>query len=126
MQNVKEKTGLFSPAKCFDFFLQAGAIPPFRPLPFLQKSCMYLAMYLAMKLKTTETAKTYRGKALIADPIYQYILFTAPSPDLPPEITEQTLIRRRIDAANRQIDQLVYDLYGLTPEEIAVVEESVR
>ncbi len=39
---------------------------------------------------------------------------------------EQTLIRRRIDATDRQIDALVYELYGLTPEEIAVVEESVR
>lgn len=39
---------------------------------------------------------------------------------------EQNLIRRRIDATDRQIDALVYELYGLTPEEIAVVEESVR
>lgn len=39
---------------------------------------------------------------------------------------EQTLIRRRIDATDRQIDALVYELYGLTPEEIAVVEQSVR
>jgi len=45
-----------------------------------------------MKLETTETARMYRGKALIADPIYQYILFTVPSPDLPPETTEQDLI----------------------------------
>ncbi len=34
----------------------------------------------------------YRGKALIADPIYNYILFTVPSNDLPPEKTEQDLI----------------------------------
>lgn len=45
-----------------------------------------------MKLKMTETARTYQGKALIADPIYQYILFTVPSPELPPETTEQDLI----------------------------------
>jgi len=45
-----------------------------------------------MKPETTETARMYRGKALIADPIYQYILFTVPSPDLPPETTEQDLI----------------------------------
>jgi predicted type IV restriction endonuclease len=33
-----------------------------------------------------------------------------------------TLIQRRIDATDRQIDKLVYELYGLTPEEIAIVE----
>ncbi len=32
------------------------------------------------------------GKALIADPIYQYILVTVPSAGLPPEATEQPLI----------------------------------
>ena len=35
---------------------------------------------------------------------------------------EQTLIKRQIDATDRQIDKLVYELYGLTPEEIAIVE----
>ena len=35
---------------------------------------------------------------------------------------EQTLIQRQIDATDRQIDKLVYDLYGLTEEEIAIVE----
>ena len=35
---------------------------------------------------------------------------------------EQTMIQRRIDATDRQIDKLVYELYELTPEEIAIVE----
>jgi len=39
---------------------------------------------------------------------------------------EETLIRRRIEATDRKIDALVYELYGLTPEEIAVVEGSVH
>jgi len=37
---------------------------------------------------------------------------------------EQTLIQRQIDATDRQIDKLVYELYGLTEEEIAIVEGS--
>jgi hypothetical protein len=45
-----------------------------------------------MKLESMETAKSYWGKALIADPIYQDIWFTVPSPDLPPEKTEKDLI----------------------------------
>ena len=39
-----------------------------------------------------------------------------------PRTREQ--IQRRIDAMDRQIDALVYELYGLTEEEIKIVEES--
>lgn len=35
---------------------------------------------------------------------------------------EKTVLQRQITAVDRQIDQLVYTLYGLTPEEIALVE----
>lgn len=35
---------------------------------------------------------------------------------------EQTLIQRQIDATDRQIDKLVYELYGLTEDEIKIVE----
>ncbi|HZK80251.1 MAG TPA: hypothetical protein VFC46_04270 [Humisphaera sp.] len=31
-------------------------------------------------------------------------------------------IQREIDATDRQIDQIVYQLYGLTDDEIAIVE----
>jgi hypothetical protein len=37
---------------------------------------------------------------------------------------EQTVFQRRIDATDRQIDQQVYALYGLTDEEIRIVEAS--
>jgi hypothetical protein len=39
---------------------------------------------------------------------------------------EKSLIKRQIDATDRQIDQLVYELYGLTKEEIRIVEEATR
>jgi len=32
----------------------------------------------------------------------------------------------KIAATDRQIDRLVYELYGLTEEEIRIVEEAVR
>ncbi|MCK4392647.1 Eco57I restriction-modification methylase domain-containing protein, partial [Candidatus Bipolaricaulota bacterium] len=35
---------------------------------------------------------------------------------------EKTMIQRQIDATDKQIDQLVYELYGLTDEEIRIVE----
>lgn len=41
---------------------------------------------------TSLTARTYQGKALIADPVYNYIWFTVPAPDSPSEKTEKDLI----------------------------------
>ncbi len=35
---------------------------------------------------------------------------------------EKTLIERQIEATDKQIDALVYELYGLTEEEIRIVE----
>jgi hypothetical protein len=34
-------------------------------------------------------------------------------------------LQRQIDATDREIDRLVYDLYGLTEEEIQIVENSL-
>ena len=36
---------------------------------------------------------------------------------------EQTALQRQIEAADRQIDALVYEVYGLTEVEIAILEE---
>lgn len=35
---------------------------------------------------------------------------------------EKEMLKRRIDATDAEIDKLVYELYGLTAEEIAIVE----
>jgi hypothetical protein len=35
---------------------------------------------------------------------------------------DRQLLRRQIETTDRQIDRLVYELYGLTDEEIAIVE----
>ena len=40
-------------------------------------------------------------------------------------IPKGAALRRRIEMTDRQIDALVYELYGLTAEEIAVVVETV-
>lgn len=39
---------------------------------------------------------------------------------------DKTVIQRQIDSTNRQIDRLVYELYGLTEEEIKIVEGGIR
>ena len=37
---------------------------------------------------------------------------------------EKTALQRQIDATDNQIDQLVYELYGLTEDEIKIVEKT--
>jgi hypothetical protein len=39
---------------------------------------------------------------------------------------EKAALRRQIAATDGQIDQLVYELYGLTEDEIQIVEEATR
>jgi hypothetical protein len=47
-------------------------------------------------------------------------LFSAKTPG------EKTSLERQITATDTQIDQLVYELYGLTDDEIKIVEEATR
>ena len=37
---------------------------------------------------------------------------------------DKTVLQRRIHATDRQIDQLVYESYALTDDEIRIVEEA--
>jgi hypothetical protein len=39
---------------------------------------------------------------------------------------DRTRLQRQIDATDREVDNLVYDLYGLTEKEIKIVEEGVE
>ena len=39
---------------------------------------------------------------------------------------QKTLLQRQIEATDRQIDQLVYELYDLTEDEIKIVEDATR
>ena len=44
----------------------------------------------------------------------------------PRDARRKTAIQRQIDATDRQIDQLVNELYGLTEDEIKIVEEATE
>jgi hypothetical protein len=48
------------------------------------------------------------------------------SSPLPAPITTRAQLVRRIEATDQQIDRLVYELYGLTEEEIGIVEEAAK
>jgi len=43
--------------------------------------------------------------------------------ECPEEVGKKERIEKEIEAMDRQIDELVYDLYGMTEEEVKVVEE---
>jgi hypothetical protein len=40
--------------------------------------------------------------------------------------SQKTVVQRQIGATDAEIDRLVYDLYGLTAEEIAIVEGATK
>ena len=69
---------------------------------------------LASKL---DKAKHDQIVALVGRMLDQHkLLASAKAPD------DKIKLQRQIDATDREIDRLVYDLYGLTDEEIAIVE----
>ena len=37
-------------------------------------------------------------------------------------VAQKEIIQRQIDSTDKEIDQIVYELYGLTKEEIKIVE----
>ena len=39
---------------------------------------------------------------------------------------DKAMVQRQIDATDRQIDKLVYELYGLTEEETKIVEGKLQ
>jgi hypothetical protein len=39
---------------------------------------------------------------------------------------DKTVIDRQITATDHQIDQLVYELYGLTDEEVKIIEGAIQ
>jgi len=43
--------------------------------------------------------------------------------ECPEEVGKKERIEKKIEVTDRHIDRLVYDLYGLTEEEVKVVEK---
>ena len=56
-------------------------------------------------------------RSVSADPLYATV-----SAALSPDVEDN--LRRQITGTDKAIDALVYELYGLTPEEIALVESA--
>jgi type I restriction-modification system DNA methylase subunit len=85
--------------------------------------------YLRFKLQYVGSFPIPKKFSTSADPIIKVVeRILALHKELGVARTNQdrTVIQRQIEATDRQIDRLVFELYGLTEEEIKIVEEATR
>jgi len=137
------------------FMFDAGAIIPHRYTRFISSSSLYLLAVLNSRMSTfilratahevPEKKRTLVWERIAALPIYtidfdnpddkarhdRMVTLVTGMLELHKHLSyaktdrEKRLIMQEIVSTDRQIDSLVYGLYGLTADEIAVVEESV-
>jgi hypothetical protein len=89
-----------------------------RVIPQIKASKLHTLPYPAYELSDPDLAKLAQfSKEMIT---FNKLLAAAKTPD------EKTRIQRQIDATDQQIDQLVYELYGLTEKEIQIVVETTK
>ena len=69
--------------------------------------------------------RTEGGNRALRDLASQMLRLTAQVPRVGTE-HERVVLQRQIDATDRKIDELVYELYGLTDEEMRIVTETTR
>jgi SAM-dependent methyltransferase len=137
------------------FMFDAGAVIPDRHARFISSSSLYLLAVLNSRLSTfifrvtsheiPEKKRTQVWERIALLPIYtidfdnpddktrhdRMVALVTEMLELHKHLShaktdrEKRLIMQEIDSTDRQIDSLVYGLYGLTADEIALVEESV-
>jgi hypothetical protein len=137
------------------FMFDTGAAIPDRHTRFISSSSLYLLSVLNSRLSTfilrvtaheaPEKKRTQVWERIAALPIYtidfdnlddksrhdRMVTLVTEMLELNKHLSqaktdrEKRLIIQEIESTDRQIDSLVYGLYGLTTDEIAVVEESV-
>ena len=85
---------------------------------YLEFRAQYVDMFPIAAL--SEERKTRTTLTGLVDRVIT--LHSAPNAARRPQV--QARLRREIDATDRRIDQLVYELYGLTDDEVRLVEEA--
>jgi SAM-dependent methyltransferase len=137
------------------FIFDAGASIPDHHTQFINSSSFYLLAILNSRLvrfvfrvtaqANSEKNQMQAGERIAAIPIYtpdlddpldadrhdRMVTLVTGMLELQKHLSQTTserekrLITQEIDSTDRQIDSLVYGIYGLTADEIAVVEESI-
>lgn len=95
--------------------------PPFSG-GFFKFSAPYLKNLPIRRIDFKNTADKARHDKLVA--LVDKMLVLVPKLRAAKSDAERTTLQNAVTATDRQIDQLVYELYDLTPEEIALVEGS--
>ena len=85
---------------------------------YLRFIYQYLARLPIHKINLNSFAEKNNYKKIISL-VEQMLLFYRQTPRTP---QSKESLRREIEATDQQIDRLVYELYGLTEEEIKIVE----
>ena len=80
-----------------------------------------ISSHIARSANPADVARHDRLVELVQSMLDLHRQLSSPGPE-----HERTLIARRIEATDRQIDRLVYELYGLTEEEIEIVETASK
>ena len=77
--------------------------------------------YIARSAISADAARHEHMVELVQTMLDLHQALSSPGPE-----HEGTLLARRIEATDMHIDRLVYELYGLTEEEIGIVEAASR
>jgi hypothetical protein len=101
-------------SKLMNYYFRNKLITNPESYPYIQHYDLEVLPIKSANEKTTEFISSLVNKMLA---LHQQ-LAAAKTPQ------DNNLLQRQIDATDKQIDQLVYALYGLTDEEIALVENT--
>jgi hypothetical protein len=107
-------------SKLLDWFLQKISMRAY------QTAYMYVRKYieqLPIEPIGSNRSKTLHDKIVESVRVISGVADKLASTKLP---TSKTVLQRQIEATSHVIDKLVYDLFGLTADEIAIVESSMK
>ena len=137
-EHTYDGTGLYTNQKCFiislpdkyllgvlnssvTFFLFRSVLPKLRG-DFYEPSYVYFKDFPIRTINFSDAADVARHERMVALVEQMLALHRQLGACRLPH--ERELLQRQIAATDRQIDRLVYELYGLTAEEIEIVESS--
>ena len=109
-------------SKLVNFFFQLNSVP-FRG-GFFSANRQYIEKIPMPNINTKDPQQ--RGRCAELSELGRGMVRVRQQLESARTANETTRLQRQVDAADRQIDLLVYELYGLTDKEIRIVEEATK
>ena len=85
-----------------------------------------ISLFQSYQIGTPSASFVRRQESRIVLLPFAFVPFTSRQRHSANVPSEETMLQRHIDATDQQIDKLVYEFYGLTDEEIGIVEETAK